>query len=525
MAGSDLGLDLVKGCGLALAEMYGDWYRDPWAWPEYQWLQTSPAALPISEVLRKDDGVFVPRYPAFFHPAEVPKNRLAVRPAVLQDSLSRILYTTAVASNFGKLHRSLPDWVYGWRSRGSGMPSKNRLEWASYLKSIPADPIENQHGLQIDISSFFASIRVENLSEMIFERIGKTASAGVIDSVIRQHDALATRSGIPQRSFASAALAHLYLGAVDDALEAASQSGLDLVTRWMDDITALGSESKLYSTYLDVQDRIRHLGMEPNAAKTKLMTAEETIKEVRFEGTRELAVPKSVIWAQSGAPTVVEDIPALQRVEEALLAHPDGFSRTWHRATLTALMTRDVFDNWEKWLGTAHKIPHAADSLGRYLRRCGEHDDENPAVEDFWTQLEDWLPAYCNSDWARVDWVCSQLALAFPVKRVTEPVREVLRGWLAESNDAQKVAIATQRLSSVAPVQCRDIIRGRLDRTSDPLLLRIFALGLLTAGAGRSVVRPILERDPRNLLVSLMLEDRAWRPPAVADDFDTGQDE
>ncbi|WP_089158227.1 RNA-directed DNA polymerase [Micromonospora sp. NBS 11-29] len=525
MAGTDLGLDLVKGCGLALAEMYGDWYRDPWAWPEYQWLQSHPASLSVSDVLRKEDGVLIPRHPTFFHPTEVPKNRLAVRPAVLQDSLSRILYTTAVASNMEKMHRSLPDWVYGWRSRNSGIPSKNRLEWASYLDSIPTNPEEGQHGLQVDISSFFASIRVEDLSEMTFERIGKTASAGVIASVIRQHDALATRSGIPQRSFASAALAHLYLGAVDDALGAASNGGLALVTRWMDDITALGSEPKLYSAYLDIQDRIRHLGMEPNAAKTKLTSAEEAIKEVRFEGTRELAVPKSVIWAQSGAPTVVEDIPALKRVEEALLAHPDDFSRTWHRATLTALMARNVFENWEHWISAAPKIPHAVDSLGRYLRRCGEHDEENPTVEDFWAHLEEWFPSYCNSDWARVDWVCSQLALAFPVKRVTEPVRRVLRSWLADSGDAQKVAIATQRLSSVAPVECRDIIRGRLDKTSDPLLLRIFALGLLTSGAGRSVVRPILERDPRNLLVSLMLEDRGWRAPVVAEDFDAGHDE
>ena len=34
----------------------------------------------------------------FFHTMEIPKNRLAVRPAVLQDSLSRLLIATAVAA-------------------------------------------------------------------------------------------------------------------------------------------------------------------------------------------------------------------------------------------------------------------------------------------------------------------------------------------------------------------------------------------------------------------------------------------
>jgi hypothetical protein len=29
-----LGLDVVAGAKLAAAENYGDWYRDPWGWPE-----------------------------------------------------------------------------------------------------------------------------------------------------------------------------------------------------------------------------------------------------------------------------------------------------------------------------------------------------------------------------------------------------------------------------------------------------------------------------------------------------------
>lgn len=30
----NLGLDLAGGARLAAAEKYGDWYRDPWGWPE-----------------------------------------------------------------------------------------------------------------------------------------------------------------------------------------------------------------------------------------------------------------------------------------------------------------------------------------------------------------------------------------------------------------------------------------------------------------------------------------------------------
>ena len=30
----NLGLDIQGGAALANLEMYGDWYRDPWGWPE-----------------------------------------------------------------------------------------------------------------------------------------------------------------------------------------------------------------------------------------------------------------------------------------------------------------------------------------------------------------------------------------------------------------------------------------------------------------------------------------------------------
>src|SRR5947209_17068862 len=106
-----LGLDLASGCKLAITEMYGDWYRDPWGWPEYKWLRDSPQKIEVRGLLKKQGSAFTLALPCSFHPMEVPKNRLAVRPAVLQDSLSRLLFATAVASNISLLHRDLPEWV------------------------------------------------------------------------------------------------------------------------------------------------------------------------------------------------------------------------------------------------------------------------------------------------------------------------------------------------------------------------------------------------------------------------------
>ena len=49
------------------------------------------------------------------------------------------------------------------------------------------------------------------------------------------------------------------------------------------------------------------------------------------------------------------------------------------------------------------------------------------------------------------------------------------------------------------------------DGTSDPLLLRIFALGLLRAKADRATVAAILERDKRNALLTHYLEPEFYQ--------------
>ena len=95
--------------------MYGDWYRDPWGWAEYSWLRKNPSKLDLQAAIHKVGRDYVPTHDASYHLTEIPKNRLAVRPAVIQDSLSKILYATAVASNVKVLHADLPAWVFGWR--------------------------------------------------------------------------------------------------------------------------------------------------------------------------------------------------------------------------------------------------------------------------------------------------------------------------------------------------------------------------------------------------------------------------
>ncbi|MFI7279694.1 RNA-directed DNA polymerase [Micromonospora chersina] len=522
-----LGLNLAAGCKVAIDEMYGDWYRDPWGWPEFQWVSKNLAKVDVRALLRKDrEEGYVLANPAAFHLMEVPKNRLAVRPAVVQDSTSRLLYATAVASNAQRLHSDLADWVFGWRARGGDSFVKNRVEWRSYIDRFDELEISGLAGLHVDIASCFASVDVDRLSEIVYGKLGKTAASGLIADVIRRHDALTTRSGIPQRSFSSAALAHLYLQPIDDALRVADGSCL-CVVRWMDDITVIGREEFLYGLYLNLQDKAAQLGLTLNAAKSRLVDADQVVSLVRDEDLKEIATSKVVDLAASktgeggyGAPVVVRDSGHLLELEEEYLADPGAFPRTKLRAVLTSLVRRQKFQRWLDWMNMAHRIPHVADALGRYLEKGADHGVPGRSGEPRWELLQDFVVDFSQREWGKVNWVMAQLALSVPASKMGPHVIEMIRSWLADSDDVQKVAISAQRLAAERPADCRDIIRSRIDRISDPVLLRIMALGLVASNDERRLTRSILERDPRNSLVLSMLEDTNWKAPEVAKDFD-----
>lgn len=516
------GLDLKAGCDLALAEMYGDWYRDPWGWPEFTWLSQKPDRFDLASCVRKEGGEHILAIQPAFHIFEVPKSRVAFRPAVVQDSLSRLAYASAVASNMGRLHVDLPDWAFGWRHRPDVGRARNSDEWRHYLGRTDNWWFGDEYALQVDIGSFFASVDVDRIADLLYQKLGKQVAVAVISQVLRAHDGLATRSGIPQRSFASAALANIYLRPIDDALETATKAGASGVVRWMDDITAIGPEDKMYSLFLDLRDRARQIGLALNDSKTRLGSATDAAASIYMEGLRTIHVPSRSLGADYTGEEVVElDTAKLLDLEERILATPGQFSRTHLRAVLTTLRQCREWTRWREWLAVAHELPHVADSLGRFFREVVASDNDllgsgRKNLDD----LNDWFADYCRREWSKVTWATSQFALMFPTNPGNESQVEVWTNWLENSDRVQMVAIAGQRLAAIDPSRCRDIICGRIDGVMDPILLRVFALALLASGGERRTVRSILDRDERNLLVRLVLEDRNWSPPSAVADFD-----
>lgn len=526
-----LGFDIKAGCELAIRDMYGDWYRDPWGWPEIWWLAQRPDHFDITTVLKKPrspGAEYTLAVPPSFHLHEVPKSRLALRPAVVQDSLTRLVYLSAVATNLSKLHSELPDWVYGWRQRPDGR-MRNDDEWKLHLARVnEMCSSDSGTALLVDIASFFASIDVERLNERVYEMLGKSAPVSIVADILRTHDGLTTRSGIPQRSFASSVLAHVYVRPLDDAMMTAMKSGATGVARWMDDISAVGSEERMYQLFLDLRDRVQEIGLNFNDLKSKLVPADEALLLLRSEELREINVPVTNLGSDyTGAEVVQFDTRILLDLEERILGAPAAYPVTLIKAVLTSLKKCAETGRWKEWLQVAHQLPHIAAHLGRYLRSAADRDisfELNPTFSTSWDLLASWFVTYARQPWARVGWATSQLALMFPASVTQESIVEVWSEWLATSEQVQMVAIAGQRLAAKDPSRCRDIIRGRVDRVMDPVLLRVLGLALLTAGEGKKTVRSILDRDPRNMLVSKYLEATNWKAPKVPEDFDSKSD-
>lgn len=513
---ANLGLDIPGGARLAAAEKYGDWYRDPWGWPELsvKMAEDIDAERDLGLAVRGGGEHHLSIQP-HFHLIDMPKSRLGVRPAVVQDPLTRLAYLSAVQGAIAKLHDELPDWVYGWRARGADNVESGAHEWGRYVSSLP-NLDQSGFGLVTDLTSFFASIHPEGVAQLLENRLGKVAAAHVIMDVVRAHHSLSTRSGLPQRSFASAVLANAILKPIDDTLHVGVQSpGITSVRRWMDDISAEGEEGRLYSLLLGLQERARQLGLEINASKTSLSSAFETSTGLRLDDLNQVNLPmKAVAAGIYDSPTFEPDIEVLDKLEASILHNPLNVSRTIGRAVLVSLKETQRFDRCLDWLAVAPSMPHIADSIGRYLRSAAEAD---PTL---WEIFGRWFSRFEGTDWARLDWVISQYALVFPSQHLPESVLTVLTRWLETGTALQQIAVSAQRISSTSPELGRDLIHRRTDRITDPLVVRVLALGLLQAGEGRGSVEPLLRRHKQNGLLLKLLEQTGWKIPAVVNDFD-----
>ncbi|GAB2461274.1 RNA-directed DNA polymerase [Jatrophihabitans fulvus] len=519
------GLNLRAAVGLFRAEMYGDWYRDPWGWPEVTALEREPDADDVlDELLVRDGNKRRPREQAEFKPLQVPKSMLGVRPAVVMSVDARLLYLAAAATTAPRLHANLPEWVFGWRMRQGPGLAPNDDEWDQYVGSLndavpPWDSV-----LATDVTSFFASVRVDELLDDTNRLIGDGTALHVFDDLVRAHDRMAAFGGLPQRSWASAVLANRYLWPLDQVVGRNVQTNGPIwrAARWMDDIYIVGRDSALYALNLELHDRARQLGLELNASKSHLMEAGDFDRHFRHVGMRDVPrgqLPPAGAASGPGRRRKAQIDPSwLSEMESEILAGASvGFDRPVVRLVLRGVRDQQLFTRWAEWRDMAHRMPQHADLIGRYLRDAASDNDASLSQGE----LGEWFSDFVKSSWPTLPWVAGQLALSLGSRQDSQQRFDALyRDWISESDDLQQVAVAIHRLGRTAPDAVREAVRDRLDQTTSPLLLRVFALGLLPSGEGAAFVRTVAARDPRNRLLLRTLERDGYRARKVPADFD-----
>src|SRR5687768_9109591 len=152
-------------------DMLGDWYLDPWGWPEMAWIVTK-------EPKRLADWLKGSRArPAL--PIDVLKENFAVRPAMVLDPIDRLGYQALVDRVSLKAIGGMAPWAYGWRlprkSPKTGEYMNNSVEWGYYRHRLGLLVVQHLHGLTTDVTSFFASIDTRRLLDDLRVQVGANA--------------------------------------------------------------------------------------------------------------------------------------------------------------------------------------------------------------------------------------------------------------------------------------------------------------------------------------------------------------
>ncbi len=150
-------------------EATGDWYHDPWAWAEYDYLESTQWRSVVARIRKPVAANTVSSL-------MIPKENFGLRPAIVVDILDRVAYQSIVDSLSERLIGSLAHDVYGWRliplNPTPGRYTRNDFQWSGYRSRI-GDLANFYHlGLKVDVSNFFASVDPDLLMGLFTKESG-----------------------------------------------------------------------------------------------------------------------------------------------------------------------------------------------------------------------------------------------------------------------------------------------------------------------------------------------------------------
>lgn len=515
MAGIDWSatLDLDRARRNLRTEFHGDWHVDPWGWPELDYIIDKDTRLLVERL--NGDGA---RSPALI---KVPKENWGTRPAVVLDLVDRLLYQALVDRASVDFIGSMSPSVYGWRllpdNPERGVYSHNNVQWSAYRKHLAQGGTWFETALVTDLVSCFANISVDAACARIEDKTPKAKTVSRLVSFLDGFSKVADRTGLPQRSFASAAIANMMLEPLDAVLEHHSRGipSLEMVfskaeaksaskpkrswLRWMDDMWLFGdSASEMRRAQTELYDAAATIGAHINDGKTKVLEGEDVYEQA-------LEIEHSAI---DNALKAKNDSKPLEELVDRLLDDPDSSGRTSLKFAITRMRRAKSSYRAKEFAALATRMPHAADVLAPYF------------AESFTSgSLQDWFLDYANGEWAVFDWSVAQYLRMFdarvsPSSKMVEYVSEVL-----DKSDARLplIAASSARLSAWKPSEARAVGRAALGKTENAHSRRAIALAALNAGEASTQVRAWLRQSDDNRATLEMLSYRSFAPPKMVD--------
>jgi hypothetical protein len=349
-------LDIPKAAKNVGEDVQGDWYQDPWGWPEVEWL--ARAHHKVMERLSSDRCTWTV-------PVDVSKRGGGVRPGMVINPLDRVAFQSLVDELSLEAAGHLPSWVHGWRlSRArafKGAYEPNKDEWRTFARRVAALCKDFSFTAHIDIQAFFPTIDTSRLLAQLSRRY---RNAAVVDRLEVYFDEWHRRQnglGIPQRSLASSVLAHAVLRPLDLFLDQRSGGGKSstfIATRWMDDIWLHSdSELALRTCVREIENLLADSRLSLNADKTEVFLSKDADKLVQLVDEYEEEEEDAIV--------TLRDL--LDRAEGAPPA--PGFHIGFE---VSKILARGDFGSLaELSSGDLSQFTYVASALAKLLRRSG----------------------------------------------------------------------------------------------------------------------------------------------------------
>jgi hypothetical protein len=435
---------------------------------------------------------------------------------VVLDILDRLTYQALVDRLSVNLIGSMSPNVYGWRlppkDPEPGHFSHNNLQWDGYRNYLGRCAAWFDVALRTDIVSFFASVSLNLVKDGLDDRAPQNAVTRRLVSLLEGFERIPERSGLPQRSTASAVLANMVLAPIDDVLQ---HHALELPSllmfgehpprrsfaRWMDDLWLFAEDPALArQAQTELQNVSRSLGLNLNSAKTELFEGKAV-----WENAREIEHS-----AVDGALIQRNDAQPLEELIDQLLDHPEEASRTSLKFVAKRMREHNNTYRVEDFIEQANRMPHAADALAKLFKVAFRSP-----------MLQDWFLEYARSDWASFQWSVGQYARMFPSRRRAQKVtRDFFSEIVADPHSSLPLlAVAANRLAAWDPSEARAVIHAAIAGASHPQPKRVLALAALQAKEPRAAVRKWLRQDDENDLTLRMLLYHNFAPLKVSADF------